>query len=151
VKNFAVIYVVDITEARGSPQRACKRRGFRRSVCALAHALRSMRALALRHSCALAAALRAAALTQRAFGCVRHFSCVALRASNARQVPDFNTMYELFDPCTLMFFFRNKARRRSGAAAFTRASASQCAQAAHASARRTHALPRCRVRWSSTS
>jgi len=25
-------------------------------------------------------------------------------------VPDFNTMYELFDPCTVMFFFRNKAR-----------------------------------------
>jgi hypothetical protein len=63
VKNFAVIYVVDITEARGSPQRECKRRGFRRSVCALAHALRSMRALALRHSCALAAALRTATLT----------------------------------------------------------------------------------------
>ena len=24
------------------------------------------------------------------------------------EVPDFNTMYELYDPCTLMFFFRNK-------------------------------------------
>lgn len=24
------------------------------------------------------------------------------------QVPDFNTMYELYDPCTIMFFFRNK-------------------------------------------
>mmetsp|Transcript_24401 Transcript_24401/g.68571 ORF Transcript_24401/g.68571 Transcript_24401/m.68571 type:complete len:143 (+) Transcript_24401:239-667(+) len=24
------------------------------------------------------------------------------------EVPDFNTMYELFDPCTTMFFFRNK-------------------------------------------
>ena len=24
------------------------------------------------------------------------------------QVPDFNTMYELYDPCTCMFFFRNK-------------------------------------------
>eukprot|EP00882_Tetradesmus_deserticola_P007109 GHRQ01007484.1.p1 GENE.GHRQ01007484.1~~GHRQ01007484.1.p1 ORF type:complete len:143 (+),score=75.60 GHRQ01007484.1:130-558(+) len=23
-------------------------------------------------------------------------------------VPDFNTMYELYDPCTIMFFFRNK-------------------------------------------
>lgn len=23
-------------------------------------------------------------------------------------VPDFNTMYELYDPCTVMFFFRNK-------------------------------------------
>ena len=25
------------------------------------------------------------------------------------EVPDFNTMYELYDPCTTMFFFRNKA------------------------------------------
>ncbi|KAK8789692.1 hioredoxin-like protein [Blastocystis sp. subtype 4] len=24
------------------------------------------------------------------------------------EVPDFNAMYELFDPCTVMFFFRNK-------------------------------------------
>ncbi|CDK29974.1 unnamed protein product [Kuraishia capsulata CBS 1993] len=24
------------------------------------------------------------------------------------QVPDFNTMYELYDPMTIMFFFRNK-------------------------------------------
>lgn len=27
---------------------------------------------------------------------------------NSSQVPDFNTMYELYDPCTIMFFFRNK-------------------------------------------
>mmetsp|Transcript_37110 Transcript_37110/g.91718 ORF Transcript_37110/g.91718 Transcript_37110/m.91718 type:complete len:143 (-) Transcript_37110:194-622(-) len=25
-----------------------------------------------------------------------------------QEVPDFNTMYELYDPCTVMFFFRNK-------------------------------------------
>mmetsp|Transcript_16237 Transcript_16237/g.28011 ORF Transcript_16237/g.28011 Transcript_16237/m.28011 type:complete len:125 (-) Transcript_16237:4268-4642(-) len=24
------------------------------------------------------------------------------------QVPDFNVMYELYDPCSVMFFFRNK-------------------------------------------
>mmetsp|Transcript_1522 Transcript_1522/g.2452 ORF Transcript_1522/g.2452 Transcript_1522/m.2452 type:complete len:143 (+) Transcript_1522:837-1265(+) len=24
------------------------------------------------------------------------------------EVPDFNSMYELYDPCTIMFFFRNK-------------------------------------------
>merc|ERR1711959_374450 len=24
------------------------------------------------------------------------------------EVPDFNTMYELYDACTIMFFFRNK-------------------------------------------
>ena len=26
------------------------------------------------------------------------------------EVPDFNAMYELYDPCTVMFFFRNKVR-----------------------------------------
>jgi len=25
-----------------------------------------------------------------------------------REVPDFNTMYELYDTCTCMFFFRNR-------------------------------------------
>ena len=29
------------------------------------------------------------------------------------EVPDFNTMYELYDPCTVMFFYRNKVRTRS--------------------------------------
>ena len=24
------------------------------------------------------------------------------------QVPDFNTMYELYDPCSVMFFYRNR-------------------------------------------
>ncbi|KDD73938.1 DIM1 mitosis protein [Helicosporidium sp. ATCC 50920] len=24
------------------------------------------------------------------------------------EVPDFNAMYEVYDPCTVMFFFRNK-------------------------------------------
>ena len=24
------------------------------------------------------------------------------------QVPDFNNMYELYDPCTVMFFYRNR-------------------------------------------
>lgn len=32
--------------------------------------------------------------------------CVRLCPSS--QVPDFNDMYELYDPCTVMFFFRNK-------------------------------------------
>ncbi len=27
---------------------------------------------------------------------------------NITEVPDFNKMYELYDPCTVMFFFRNK-------------------------------------------
>lgn len=27
------------------------------------------------------------------------------------EVPDFNTMYELYDPCTVMFFFRNKVSK----------------------------------------
>ena len=25
-----------------------------------------------------------------------------------KEVPDFNVMYELYDPCSIMFFFRNK-------------------------------------------
>ena len=29
------------------------------------------------------------------------------------EVPDFNAMYELYDPCTVMFFFRNRVRRSS--------------------------------------
>ena len=34
------------------------------------------------------------------------------------ECPDFNTMYELYDPCTCMFFFRNKVRSyRSSSAA----------------------------------
>ena len=28
------------------------------------------------------------------------------------KVPDFNAMYELYDPCTVMFFFRNKVSAR---------------------------------------
>ena len=30
------------------------------------------------------------------------------------EVPDFNTMYELYDPCTVMFFYRNKVRATEG-------------------------------------
>lgn len=33
------------------------------------------------------------------------------------EVPDFNAMYELYDPCTVMFFFRNKVRARARGAA----------------------------------
>ncbi|OQS03442.1 S-adenosyl-methyltransferase MraW [Thraustotheca clavata] len=29
-------------------------------------------------------------------------------AVDITEVPDFNTMYELYDPCTVMFFYRNK-------------------------------------------
>jgi DIM1 family U5 snRNP protein len=31
-----------------------------------------------------------------------------MTVANLAQVPDFNAMYELYDPCTVMFFFRNK-------------------------------------------
>ena len=30
------------------------------------------------------------------------------------EVPDFNTMYELYDPCTVMFFYRNKVSAWEG-------------------------------------
>lgn len=37
---------------------------------------------------------------------VKNFAIVYLVDITA--VPDFNKMYELYDPCTVMFFFRNK-------------------------------------------
>ncbi|KAJ2604018.1 U4/U6-U5 snRNP complex subunit dib1 [Coemansia sp. RSA 1722] len=37
---------------------------------------------------------------------VKNFAVIYL--VDITEVPDFNTMYELFDPCTVMFFFRNK-------------------------------------------
>ena len=37
---------------------------------------------------------------------VKNFAVIYL--VDVREVPDFNAMYELFDPCTLMFFYRNK-------------------------------------------
>jgi DIM1 family U5 snRNP protein len=37
---------------------------------------------------------------------VRNFCTIYL--VDITDVPDFNTMYELYDPCTVMFFFRNK-------------------------------------------
>lgn len=37
---------------------------------------------------------------------VKNFAVIYL--VDITQVPDFNTMYELFDPCTIMFFYRNK-------------------------------------------
>lgn len=37
---------------------------------------------------------------------VKNFAVIYL--VDITDVPDFNTMYELYDPCTVMFFFRNK-------------------------------------------
>lgn len=37
---------------------------------------------------------------------VKNFA--AIYVVDITEVPDFNTMYELYDPCTVMFFFRNK-------------------------------------------
>merc|ERR1719228_1473906 len=37
---------------------------------------------------------------------VKNFAVIYL--VDITQVPDFNKMYELYDPCTTMFFFRNK-------------------------------------------
>lgn len=37
---------------------------------------------------------------------VKNFAVVYL--VDITEVPDFNKMYELYDPCTIMFFFRNK-------------------------------------------
>ena len=35
---------------------------------------------------------------------VKNFAVIYL--VDISEVPDFNTMYELYDPCTVMFFFR---------------------------------------------
>ena len=37
---------------------------------------------------------------------VKNFAVIYL--VDISQVPDFNKMYELYDPCTTMFFYRNK-------------------------------------------
>lgn len=37
---------------------------------------------------------------------VKNFAAIYL--CDIDRVPDFNNMYELYDPCTVMFFFRNK-------------------------------------------
>lgn len=37
---------------------------------------------------------------------VKNFAVIYL--VDITEVPDFNKMYELYDPCTTMFFFRNK-------------------------------------------
>nr|CAD7259348.1 unnamed protein product [Timema shepardi] len=37
---------------------------------------------------------------------VKNFAVIYL--VDITKVPDFNKMYELYDPCTVMFFFRNK-------------------------------------------
>lgn len=37
---------------------------------------------------------------------IKNFAIVYL--VDITEVPDFNAMYELYDPCTVMFFFRNK-------------------------------------------
>jgi DIM1 family U5 snRNP protein len=37
---------------------------------------------------------------------VKNFATIYL--VDIKEVPDFNIMYELYDPCTVMFFFRNK-------------------------------------------
>lgn len=39
---------------------------------------------------------------------IKNFAVIYL--VDISEVPDFNTMYELYDPCTVMFFFRNKVR-----------------------------------------
>ena len=39
-------------------------------------------------------------------GTIKNFAVIYL--VDITEVPDFNTMYELYDPSTVMFFFRNK-------------------------------------------
>lgn len=39
---------------------------------------------------------------------IKNFAVIYL--VDISEVPDFNAMYEIYDPCTVMFFFRNKVR-----------------------------------------
>lgn len=57
-------------------------------------------------TCKLPAQILAAVADQ-----VKNFAVIYL--IDISEVPDFNTMYELYDPCTVMFFFRNKVRMTS--------------------------------------
>ncbi|VAH54326.1 unnamed protein product [Triticum turgidum subsp. durum] len=41
---------------------------------------------------------------------IKNFAVIYL--VDITEVPDFNTMYELYDPSTVMFFFRNKHIRK---------------------------------------
>ncbi|XP_022369549.1 thioredoxin-like protein 4A isoform X2 [Enhydra lutris kenyoni] len=51
---------------------------------------------------------------------VKNFTVIYL--VDITEVPDFNKMYELYDPCTVMFFFRAAcAKSRSSLAAYTEA------------------------------
>jgi len=77
VRNFAVIYLVDVSEVRA---RVCVR------VCTEGPVRRS-----------------------RSWKWARRAAQSLLpHRKRTKQVPDFNVMYELYDECTLMFFFRNK-------------------------------------------
>lgn len=40
--------------------------------------------------------------------CSPHFPLSSTATDNVQQVPDFNAMYEIYDPCTVMFFWRNR-------------------------------------------
>ncbi|KAE8706228.1 Thioredoxin-like protein 4A [Hibiscus syriacus] len=48
-------------------------------------------------------------LSQKGYACAsRNQIRGIIRYVDITEVPDFNTMYELYDPSTVMFFFRNK-------------------------------------------
>lgn len=51
------------------------------------------------HACACMAQVLAGVAEQ-----IKNFACIYL--VDISEVPDFCTMYELYDPCTCMFFFR---------------------------------------------
>ena len=57
------------------------------------------------------ALIRPAAIAQTLAGVaekIKNFAVIYV--IDTTECPDFNAMYELYDPCTVMFFFRNKAR-----------------------------------------
>lgn len=82
VKAFACIYLVDIDEVRvcGRDLRLCARRIKNDARAQERDAITPLTPLPLQNQ----------------------------KTKQKTQVPDFNAMYELYDPCTVMFFFRNK-------------------------------------------
>ena len=91
MKNFACIYLVSVAMvgAGGAGQGRRSWQGMRRE--------------ALRAWCSCQTCLCAPPL-------------LSASQVDISEVPDFNAMYELYDPCTIMFFFRNKVTAARGGA-----------------------------------
>jgi hypothetical protein len=100
MKNFAVTYLVSHGGSRLGLNAGAS------GACGQAHQLLCKTRTALVIRCPAKPHLVAHAAS---FLPPHHsFSSLSWCQVDISEVPDFNTMYELYDPCTVMFFFRNK-------------------------------------------